>query len=74
MSEGEDVDRKWEGRDQFQRELTALINKHSIENGSNTPDFILAAYLMSCLEDFEDVVKDRDSWYGIAPKPGWTRP
>ena len=31
------------------RELTDIINKHSLENGSDTPDFILAEYLVSCL-------------------------
>jgi len=26
----------------FENDLRAIINKHSKENGSNTPDFILA--------------------------------
>jgi hypothetical protein len=53
----------------FQRELTALINRHSIENGSNTPDFILAAYMRRCLEAFEAAVRARDVWYGVALSP-----
>ena len=28
----------------FRTSLSILINKYSMENGSNTPDFILAAY------------------------------
>lgn len=33
----------------FVKELETLINMHSMENGSNTPDFILANYLKDCL-------------------------
>jgi len=32
---------------EFQKELASLINKHSMENESNTPDFILLATLLS---------------------------
>jgi hypothetical protein len=47
----------------FRNELEALINKHSIENGSNTPDFILAHYLINCLKAFDDAVNFRTTWY-----------
>jgi hypothetical protein len=43
----------------------ALINKHSMENESNTPDFILAQHLMMCLSSFEMSVNRRDEWYGV---------
>ena len=43
-------------------ELTVLLNKHSIENGSNTPDFILAEYLINCLNAWSTAVNHRDSW------------
>ena len=45
------------------------FNKHSRENASNTPDFILAAYLKACLEAFEVATIDRESWYGIKTGP-----
>lgn len=48
----------------FQEELARLINKYSMENGSNTPDFILAEYLTGCLTVFNAVVLSRDTWYG----------
>lgn len=48
----------------FKKELENLINSHSIENGSNTPDFILAEYLSICLMAFEKSVGSRDVWYG----------
>lgn len=51
----------------FQEELATLINRHSIEGGSDTPDFILAAYLRQCLEAFDICVRRRDEWYGRSP-------
>ncbi len=39
--------------DNFRDELTSLINCHSLENASDTPDFILANYLMACLNAFD---------------------
>ena len=47
----------------FRKELAALINKHSLENESNTPDFILADYLDKCLYAFDSATRDRTKWY-----------
>ena len=47
----------------FREELTHLINKHSIENVSNTPDFILAGYLHDCLSAFDKAITRREEWY-----------
>jgi hypothetical protein len=52
----------------FRKELKDLINYHSMENGSNTPDFILADYLVECLEAYNKAVKSRETWYGREPK------
>lgn len=49
---------------EFEKELGQLINKHSIENESDTPDFILASYLRKCLTIFGSIVLARDDWYG----------
>jgi len=49
----------------FHKELENLINKHSKENGSDTPDFILAQYLVDCLEAFDKAVVDRTRWYRV---------
>lgn len=49
-----------EARLTFKQELVILINKHSMENGSDTNDFILAAFLMDCLTAFNLSVKARD--------------
>jgi len=48
----------------FPAKLEELINCHSIENGSNTPDFILAEYMRGCLDNFDTCVRAREKWYG----------
>ncbi len=48
----------------FQEELAELINKHSKENESNTPDFLLAEFLCKCLEAFNKAVNARKVWHG----------
>ena len=48
----------------FADELETLINRYSMENGSNTPDFILAHYLLACLNAWNVGIGQRESWYG----------
>jgi hypothetical protein len=48
----------------FERELESLINRFSQERFSNTPDFILAAYLLACLAAWNAGVTRREEWYG----------
>lgn len=55
--------------DTFERELEALLNRYSMENGSNTPDFILAEYLHRCLDNFNATIKRRGEWYGRMDVP-----
>lgn len=50
---------------EFQKELEDLINRYSMENGSNTPDFILSEYLSSCLISYNLATNRRDKWYGF---------
>lgn len=50
--------------DCFRHELAKLINVYSLENGSNTPDFLLAEYLATCLDAFDKAVVARESWHG----------
>lgn len=47
----------------FKNELKALLNKYSKENGSNTPDFLLADYLVECLKIFDSITNERTAWY-----------
>lgn len=50
----------------FKRQLEALINSHSIENQSNTPDWLLTEFIMDCLSAFNRTAIKRDElreWY-----------
>jgi hypothetical protein len=53
----------------FKKELVSLINRYSMENGCDTPDHILADYMINCLIAAEQTVKARDLWYGYKPWP-----
>jgi hypothetical protein len=55
-------------KSQFRTELETLINCQSMENGSDTPDFILADYLTDCLESFDKALQAREKWYGRGPQ------
>lgn len=54
----------------LESEVRAALSRHSAENGSNTPDFILAQYLMACLAAYDVAVMKRSSWYGRHDAPG----
>jgi hypothetical protein len=57
----------------FMDELASLLNRYSKENGSDTPDFILAQYLSDCLAAWNRAVNERTEWYGrdapVGPVP-----
>lgn len=53
-------------------EIAAVINRHCAENGSDTPDFILAQYLMDCLRAFDGAMVARERWYGREKTPAAT--
>ena len=48
----------------FRSELERVINCFSRENGSDTPDFILAEYLTACLDAYDKALQRREAWYG----------
>jgi hypothetical protein len=69
LSEG---DEQWIGEENMsdlRKEIETVINCASAENGSNTPDFILASYLGDCLAAFDRAVNAREAWYGRVPSP-----
>lgn len=51
----------------FKTELTELLNKHSKEKDSNTPDHILADYLISCLEIYNFTTQRAALWHHAPP-------
>jgi hypothetical protein len=58
---------------EFEKELASLINRHSKENGSMTPDFILASYLTECLANFDRIMLWRQKWYSPEGVPAAER-
>lgn len=44
----------------LRKELTELLNRHSQENRSNTPDYILSDFMLSCLTAFDNATNKRD--------------
>lgn len=53
----------------LERELQSLLNRHCAENGSNTPDFLLAEFLLGCLIAYNTTTKARDKWYNVHLEP-----
>lgn len=51
------------------RDIATVINRHSRENHSDTPDFVLARYLMSCLRAFELATERRRQHAGEITAP-----
>lgn len=48
----------------FEEDLRQVINRHSAESVSGTPDFILAHMLTEFLKAFNQAVVDRAEWRG----------
>ena len=48
----------------LQERIQTAINCVSAENGSDTPDFILAEYLTDCLMAWNKAIVAREKWYG----------
>lgn len=52
---------------EFEEELTKLINRHSIENVGNIPDYMLAADVCDYIERLGELMKARDKWFNFGP-------
>jgi hypothetical protein len=48
----------------LREDIRQVLNRHSAENASNTPDFILADFLLGCLVYYEQAIQARSKWYG----------
>lgn len=60
----------------FAQDLARVINCHSMEIGSHTPDHILAEFLTGCLKTWNEATRAREKWYASAnsdfKEPGLT--
>lgn len=46
----------------FKNELTQLINKYNLDTEANTPDYLLAEYVIDVLSSHIGITKTRDEW------------
>ena len=44
------------------KEIAAVLNRHSVENRSNTPDFMLAEFMLGVLNVYENTLRNREQW------------
>ncbi len=56
---------------EFEARLRKIINQTCQENDSNTPDFILAQYMVCCLSAFTTATQQRETWYGRDARPSF---
>lgn len=52
---------------ELREKIEQAVNSVSAENGSDTPDFILAEYLCDCLKAFDKASNARSKWHGYIP-------
>jgi len=48
---------------EFEKELTELINRHSIENVVNMPDFMLSNMICRMIESIGPCIKKNLEWH-----------
>lgn len=53
----------------FEKDLSDVLNRHSQENMSNTPDNILAVFLSRCLCAWNEAVLHRERWHDRNARP-----
>jgi len=52
----------------FRMDLEKLINKHSIENAVDMPDFLLANMICRMIEAMGPSIKQAFDWHGVDSK------
>lgn len=48
----------------FRKELEGLLNKHSIENGCDMPDFLLAEMIIRFIQAVGEPIRKNLDWHG----------
>lgn len=61
------VDTRWAG---LSEDLRAILNKHSVDSMTNTPDFILAALIVGFIKAYRLAIDDNMKWHGDSPIGG----
>ena len=53
----------------LESDLAALLNSHSAETRSGTPDCILASFMLDCLAAWNVAQSQRETWHGRGLNP-----
>jgi hypothetical protein len=53
---------------ELKKQLGFVINKYGVDNALDTPSFILAEYLLSCLINYKWAKEANDSWHHKTPE------
>lgn len=51
----------------FEKQLADLINFYNFERLANIPDYVIAAYLVKCMNILNEAVGRRDTFFDIDP-------
>ena len=62
-------DQQVEQLEGFKADLTTLINSHGLESRSDTPDWVLAEYLIQALLNFEQRTNQVREFFERDPEP-----
>lgn len=49
---------------ELEKEIENLMNKYNIDTITDTPDFIIAEYLMTCLRNYLVTKNKVEKWFG----------
>jgi len=47
----------------LEEDLAEVLNRHNQENASDTPDYLLARFLVRCLDAWNATQQERTAWY-----------
>ena len=53
--------------DKMTKDLTEYINSNGLDNDCNTPDYIIAEYLVDAYKSLRCMLQSRDTWYNFKP-------
>lgn len=48
----------------LEKDIEVLMNQYNVDTLTDTPDFILASYLMTCLRNYMVTKIDAEEWFG----------
>lgn len=48
----------------LEKDIEVLMNQYNVDTMTDTPDFILASYVMTCLRNYMVTKTDTEAWFG----------